>query len=84
MKTYLNPRGLAILQALDAVAERHAVQPGQVALAWQLQRPAITAPIASASSLAQLEQLVQAARLQLSAQDLAQLNAASAEDGARD
>ena len=84
VKTYLNPRGLAILQALDAVAERWSVQPGQVALAWQLQRPAITAPIASASSLAQLEQLVQAARLQLSAQDMAQLHAASAEDGARD
>ena len=84
VKTYLNPRGLAILQALDAVAERWSVQPGQVALAWQLQRPAITAPIASASSLAQLEQLVQAARLQLSAQDMAQLNAASAEDGVRD
>jgi len=84
VKTYLNARGLAILQALDAVAERHAVQPGQVALAWQLQRPAVTAPIASASTLAQLEQLVQAARLQLSAQDMEQLNAASAEEGARD
>lgn len=84
VKTYLNARGLAILQALDTVAERRAVQPGQVALAWQLQRPAITAPIASASTLAQLEQLVQAARLQLSAEDLALLNAASAEDGARD
>jgi len=84
VKTYLNARGLAILQALDTVAERRAVQPGQVALAWQLQRPAITAPIASASTLAQLEQLVQAARLRLSAEDLALLNAASAEDGARD
>ncbi|QKV52976.1 aldo/keto reductase [Comamonas antarctica] len=84
VKTYLNARGLAILQALDTVAERQAVQPGQVALAWQLQRPAITAPIASASTLAQMEQLVQAARLRLSADDLALLNAASAEDGARD
>ena len=84
VQKYLNPRGLAILQALDAVAERLQVQPGQVALAWQLQRPAITAPIASASTLAQLAQLVQAAQLQLSAQDVAELNAASAEEGARD
>lgn len=84
VKTYLNARGLAILQALDSVAQRLGAQPGQVALAWQMQRPAITAPIASASTLAQLEQLVQAARLQLSAEDLALLNAASAEDGARD
>lgn len=84
VKTYLNPRGLGILQALDAVAGRLGVQPGQVALAWQLQRPAVTSPIASASTLAQLEQLVQAARLQLSAQDMAALNAASAEEGARD
>ncbi|MET1116609.1 MAG: aldo/keto reductase [Comamonas sp.] len=84
VKTYLNPRGLAILQALDAVAGRLGVQPGQVALAWQLQRPAVTAPIASASTRAQLEQLVQAARLQLSEQDMKQLNAASAEEGARD
>ncbi|MCD2511805.1 aldo/keto reductase [Comamonas endophytica] len=84
VKTYLNPRGLAVLQALDAVAERLGAQPGQVALAWQLQRPAVTSPIASASSLAQLGQLVQAAQLQLSAQDMEQLTAASSEDGARD
>ncbi len=84
VKTYLNARGLAILQALDTVAQRLGAQPGQVALAWQMQQPAITAPIASASTLAQLEQLVQAARLQLSAEDMALLNAASAEDGARD
>lgn len=84
VKTYLNPRGLAILQSLDTVAERLGAQPGQVALAWQLQRPAVTSPIASASTLAQLEQLVQATQLRLSAQDLAELNAASAEEGARD
>jgi len=84
VSTYLNPRGLAILQALDSVAQRLDAQPGQVALAWQMQRPAITAPIASASTLDQLQQLMAAAQLRLSADDLALLNAASAEPGARD
>ena len=84
VSTYLNPRGLGILQALDSVAQRLGAQPGQVALAWQLQRPAITAPIASASTLEQLQQLVAAAQLRLSGEDLALLNAASTEPGARD
>ena len=84
VSTYLHPRGLAILQALDSVAQRLGAQPGQVALAWQMQRPAITAPIASASTLEQLQQLMAAAQLRLSADDLALLNAASAEPGARD
>lgn len=84
VSTYLHPRGLAILQALDSVAQRLGAQPGQVALAWQMQRPAITAPIASASTLDQLQQLIAAARLALSDDDLALLNAASHEPGARD
>lgn len=84
VSTYLHPRGLAILQALDSVAQRLGAQPGQVALAWQMQRPAITAPIASASTLDQLQQLIAAARLAPSDDDLALLNAASHEPGARD
>ena len=84
MATYLNPRGLRIVQALDAVAARLNSQPACVALAWQMQRPFVTSPIASATSLAQLQQLVQATRLQLSAQDVAELNQASQEEGARD
>lgn len=84
VSTYLNARGLGILQALDSVAQRLGAQPGQVALAWQMQRPAITAPIASASTLDQLQQLIAAARLALSDDDLALLNAASHEPGARD
>ena len=79
VKTYLNARGLAILQALDTVAERRAVQPGQVALAWQLQRPAITAPIASATSIAQLDELAKAAVLTLDDAALASLTEASRE-----
>jgi len=77
--TYLNARGRRILAALDEVAGQHRATPGQVALAWQIARPSITAPIASATSTAQLADLVKAAQLQLGAQDIAALDAASAE-----
>ena len=76
--TYLNPRGLAIVAALDTVAARHGTQPGVVAVAWLLARPAVTAPIASATSLAQLAELVAAVQLQLTPQDLQVLDTASA------
>ena len=76
---YLNPRGLRILDALDAVAARYQATPGQVALAWQIARPAVTAPIASATSLEQLQDLVKATRLQLDAAAIAQLDKTSAE-----
>ena len=78
MAKYLNERGLRILAALDAVAARTASTPAQVALAWQMVQPGITAPIASATSIAQLEGLVAATRLTLDADALAQLSAASA------
>ncbi len=64
-KKYLNPRGLEILNALDAVAATIGATPGQVALAWLIARPGITAPIASATSPAQLAELVGAAALRL-------------------
>ncbi len=76
---YLNPRGQRILSALDAVARRHGTNPGVVAIAWQLTRPGITAPIASATSPAQLEDLAAAARLQLDTADIASLTQASEE-----
>jgi aryl-alcohol dehydrogenase-like predicted oxidoreductase len=75
---YLNPRGERILGALDMVAKIHATHPGTVALAWQLTRPGIAAPIASATSLAQLADLVAATRLHLSAADIRTLDQASA------
>jgi aryl-alcohol dehydrogenase-like predicted oxidoreductase len=81
-KKYLNPRGLRILAALDIVGRRHGVPIGQVALAWQLARPAITAPIASATSLDQLRGLVAAAELTLDAASIRELDEAS-EPGAR-
>ena len=76
---YLNPRGLRILQALDDVASRHAASPAQVALAWLMAQPTISAPIASATSVEQLQQLLAAARLQLDADDLRSLDSASSE-----
>lgn len=74
MKAYLNDRGLKILAALDAVAQRHDATPAQVSLAWLAARPSITAPIASATSVAQVQDLAKAARLKLSADDLATLD----------
>jgi aryl-alcohol dehydrogenase-like predicted oxidoreductase len=78
VKKYLNARGLRVLAALDAVAERLNATPAQVALAWQIARPSITAPIASATSLAQLNDLVSAARLQLDADAIRVIDTASA------
>ena len=65
VKKYLNPRGLAVLGALDAVSANIGATQGQIALAWQMARPGITAPIVSATSLMQLEEIVGAARLKL-------------------
>jgi len=78
VEKYLDARGLRILKALDEVAENSGARPAQVALAWQLARPGITAPIASATSIAQLDELVGAAHLKLSRDDLVRLSAASA------
>ena len=76
LQRYLNPRGLHVLAALDAVAARHGATSGQVALAWQLRQPGITAPIASATSVQQLSELVASARLVLTDEDLAQVRQA--------
>jgi aryl-alcohol dehydrogenase-like predicted oxidoreductase len=78
VKTYLNPRGARILDALDAVAGPLDAKPAEVALAWLIGRPGVTAPIASATSLAQLESLIKAASLKLDAADFGALDAASA------
>lgn len=76
---YLNERGLRILAALDAASQQVGAPVGRVAIAWLLARPGITSPIASATSLEQLQELAAAARLQLPAEVLAQLDRASAE-----
>lgn len=74
---YLTERGFRILTALDTVAAKHNSKPGIVAVSWLMHRPGIAAPIASATSIAQLNDLFAAVQLQLDAVDLGQLNAAS-------
>lgn len=78
VERYMNERGFRILAAVDAVARAHGAKPAEVALAWLMGREGVTAPIASATSLEQLDSLVRATRLELSAQELASLTAASA------
>jgi len=78
VKSYLNARGLRILKALEEVAARVHAKPASVALAWLMQRPAVTAPIASATNLGQLEDLIAAARLRLDQDAIKALDGASA------
>jgi aryl-alcohol dehydrogenase-like predicted oxidoreductase len=73
-KKYLNDKGFKILKALDAVADRHGISQAQVALAWLMQAPGITAPIASGTSVAQVQELTKAMAVQLSAADVAELH----------
>lgn len=78
VRKFLDARGLRVLAALDEVAGRHAATPAQIALAWLMARPGISAPIASATSVAQLDELMAAARVELSAADIETLDRASA------
>ena len=75
---YLNPRGMRIIDTLVAVAEEQQTKPAEVALAWLMSREGVTAPIASATSLAQVESFARAAALSLSSEQLARLDSASA------
>jgi aryl-alcohol dehydrogenase-like predicted oxidoreductase len=78
VEKYLNDRGLNIVDALVEVATRNSTTPATVALAWIIARPSVTAPLASATSVKQLESLAAATQLQLSAEDLKILDEASA------
>jgi aryl-alcohol dehydrogenase-like predicted oxidoreductase len=73
---YLNEKGLKVLAALDKVSARMGATPAQVALAWFKGRPGLAAPIASATSAAQLAELAKAAALKLDAAAVAELDAA--------
>ena len=73
---YLNAKGLALLAALNAVADRQQATPAQVALAWLMQAPALTAPIASATSVGQVTELLEATEMRLTAEDLTTLEQA--------
>ena len=75
---YLNPRGMRILDTLEEVAGQHNAKPAEVALAWLMSREEVTAPIASATSVAQVESFARAAGLTLNAAQLARLEIASA------
>ncbi len=78
VKPYLAPRGFRILQALDDMAAAKGVKPAEVAVAWLMHKTAVTAPIASATTLEQMECLVRSAQVTLSHQDMALLDAAGA------
>ncbi|HEY0272543.1 MAG TPA: aldo/keto reductase [Chitinophaga sp.] len=78
VKKYLDARGIRILNALDETAKRYHATPASIALAWMIARPSITAPIASATSITQLQALIQATQLQLDRDAIELLNVASA------
>jgi aryl-alcohol dehydrogenase-like predicted oxidoreductase len=77
VKKYLGEAGQRVLRELDDVAATHKATPAQVALAWLIARPSVTAPIASATNLEQLQDIVQAVQLKLTAKEIDALNAAS-------
>ena len=74
LKRYFDARGVRILKALREIAPRHNATPAQIALAWLIAQPLITAPIASATSVAQLDELMKAPAIKLSRDDLAALD----------
>ena len=77
VKKYLNERGFRIIEALDRVAQEHNMTPAQVALAWLISQPSITAPIASATNLEQLNELTEATTIELNSSVIDLLNQAS-------
>jgi aryl-alcohol dehydrogenase-like predicted oxidoreductase len=77
VEKYLNDYGLGVVQALEEVAKRYEAKPGQIAMAWLIARPSVTAPIASATNLEQLGELVEAADIELDAESIAKIDAAS-------
>jgi len=77
VQKYLTTQGLGVLAALDKVAAAHNATPAQVALAWLIARPSVTAPIASATSVEQLKELLGGVSLQLGKDEIALLDQAS-------
>ena len=78
MEKYLNEKGFKVLETLDQVSEKHSINAATVSLAWLLARPTITAPIVSATSLKQLQSIIDAPKLKLDEMDMDMLNKASA------
>jgi aryl-alcohol dehydrogenase-like predicted oxidoreductase len=77
-KAYMTERGFAVLAAVEKVAAGVGATPAQVALSWLVHRPGITAPIASATSVAQLKEIAGAVELTLDAEATKTLDQASA------
>jgi aryl-alcohol dehydrogenase-like predicted oxidoreductase len=77
LKKYVNERGFKILDALDQVAKKYNATPARVSLAWLLARPSITAPIVSATSIKQLNDLIASFELKLDRASIELLNQAS-------
>lgn len=77
VEKYLNPRGLRILTALDRISEKYNATQAEIALAWIIAKPAVTAPIASATKIDQLHSLVKATTLNLTSADVDMLDQAS-------
>lgn len=77
VEKYLTDRGLNLLKALDEVSAKHQTGLGTIALAWVIQQPGITAPIASATNLDQLADLIKATAITLDPQDISLLSSAS-------
>jgi len=77
VEKYLNDYGFGVIAALDDVAKRHNAKPVQIAMAWLMARPSVTAPIASATNLEQLAELMKSADITLTATDIAQIDTAS-------
>lgn len=78
IKKYLDERGRRILDAMDKVAAEQNVPLSQIAIAWLLHKPFITSAIASATKEKQLNELINATSLQLSSEQMAALDNASA------
>jgi len=75
---YMEGQGPSVLAVMDRIAADHGVSHAAVALAWLMARPGVTAPIASATSVAQLEALLPCLHLHLSDEEMAHLDAAGA------
>ena len=78
MKKFMNPRGTKILDALDEVSTHYSATPAQIALAWLMARPGVTAPIASATNPDQLRDILRSAEIKLDSESIAALDRASA------
>jgi aryl-alcohol dehydrogenase-like predicted oxidoreductase len=77
VEKYLNDHGFGVVKALEDVGQRYEAKPGQIAIAWLIARPSVTAPIVSATNLEQLAELVEAAEIELDADSIQKIDAVS-------